>query len=55
MTQGYCMKCKAMREMSQERMEVMTKGKVVGNRLLRGICPVCGTKMCKIIGKPKEV
>ena len=42
----YCVKCKAKRE---------TEGDVVisenGRRMAKGICPVCGTKLNRILGK----
>jgi hypothetical protein len=43
---GYCVKCKAKRDF---------QGEVVvsdsGRRMAKGICPVCGTKMNRILGK----
>ncbi len=51
MTQGYCVKCKEKREMKDEK-EVEMKGKGdVKRRAMTGICPECGTKMFKILGK----
>lgn len=50
-TTGYCVKCKAKREMKDER-EVSMKGKGgVKRRAMTGICPKCGTKMFRILGK----
>jgi len=42
--QGYCVKCRAKREMR------MTKNIIMKNRkpAVQGICPVCGTKMFRI-------
>ncbi|MBZ9577734.1 hypothetical protein KJA13_01710 [Patescibacteria group bacterium] len=49
--QGYCVKCKAKREIQNER-EVAMKGKgKVKRRALTGTCPNCGTKMFRILGK----
>ncbi len=52
-TQGYCVKCKAKREMKGERAVVMKNGR----NALTGTCSVCGTKMFKIgagsASKPK--
>ena len=45
-TNAYCVKCKAKRDMSNEQMITMKKGKPA----TQGTCPVCGTKMFKIGG-----
>jgi len=45
--EGYCVKCKAKREMLNGK-EVKTKN---GRRMLKGKCPECGTTMCRILGK----
>lgn len=51
MTQGYCVKCKKKRDISNEK-EVTMKGKGgVARRAMTGTCPVCGTKMFRIMGK----
>ena len=42
--EGYCMKCKAKREM-QDTIEVTTKN---GRPMTKGKCPECGTTICKI-------
>ena len=42
--EGYCMKCKAKREM-QDTIEVVTKN---GRPMTKGKCPECGTTICKI-------
>ncbi|MEI6266666.1 MAG: DUF5679 domain-containing protein [bacterium] len=47
MAEGYCVKCKAKREMS-EAQEVTMKN---GRRAMKGVCPTCGTGMYKILGK----
>ncbi|MCX6806993.1 MAG: DUF5679 domain-containing protein [Candidatus Berkelbacteria bacterium] len=45
--EGYCVKCKAKREMS-DAAEVTLKN---GRRAMKGKCPSCGTGMFKILGK----
>jgi Zn finger protein HypA/HybF involved in hydrogenase expression len=53
MTEAYCVKCKKKRDMKDER-EVTMKGKGGTKRsALTGVCPVCGTKMFRIMGKAK--
>jgi Zn finger protein HypA/HybF involved in hydrogenase expression len=50
-TEGYCVKCKAKRVMTNEK-EVSMAGKGgVTRRAMTGICPKCGTKMFRILGK----
>ena len=49
--QGYCVKCKAKKDM-QDPKEITMKGKGgVKRRAMTGSCPECGTKMFKILGK----
>ncbi|MDQ1375203.1 MAG: hypothetical protein QOJ09_2541 [Actinomycetota bacterium] len=43
---GYCVKCREKRDFEGE--EVQTAN---GRRAAQGICPVCGTKMYRILGK----
>ncbi|MEA3368877.1 MAG: DUF5679 domain-containing protein [Candidatus Ratteibacteria bacterium] len=45
--EGYCVKCKAKKEM-QETKEVTMK---TGRRAMKGKCPDCGTAMFRILGK----
>lgn len=47
MAQGYCVKCRAKKEMT-DATEVTMKNK---RRALKGKCPTCGTGMFKILGK----
>ncbi|MDI6603189.1 MAG: DUF5679 domain-containing protein [Patescibacteria group bacterium] len=50
-TQAFCVKCKKKKEMKDEK-EVTMKGKGgVKRRAVTGVCPVCGTKMFRILGK----
>ena len=44
--EGYCVKCKTKRVMTDPH-EVTTNGR----RMLKGVCPVCGTNMNRILGK----
>jgi len=48
--EGYCVKCKAKREMAQAQ-EVTMKN---GRQAMKGKCPVCGTGMYKILGGKKK-
>jgi len=51
--QAYCVKCKAKREMENEK-EVTFKAKGGKKRsAMSGTCPKCGTKMFRILGKKK--
>ena len=45
--EGYCVKCKAKREMKDAK-EVSMKN---GRRAMKGKCPDCGTAMFRILGK----
>jgi uncharacterized Zn finger protein (UPF0148 family) len=47
MTQGYCVKCKAKREMKNPQNITMKNGK----KAVKGVCPVCGTGVFRIGGK----
>ena len=44
--EAYCVKCKAKREFTGE-----IKVSASGRRMAQGICPVCGTKVNRILGK----
>jgi len=50
-TQAYCVKCKAKRDMKDEKQVTMKNGQSA----LSGICTVCGTKMFKIGGGGKKI
>ncbi len=43
--EAYCVKCKAKREFTGEVHETN------GRRMAKGICPTCGTKVTRILGK----
>jgi len=45
---GYCLKCKKIKEMKDEDI-VTTKN---GKSMAKGICPDCGTKICKMLSNP---
>jgi len=47
---GYCVKCRTKREMKDAK-EVKMKGKGGARKALKGVCPVCGTGMYRILGK----
>ena len=47
MAEGYCVKCKAKKEIVDAVEEVMKNGR----RAIKGKCPTCGTVMFKILGK----
>jgi len=49
MAEGYCVKCKAKRNMSNTQ-EVTMKN---GRKALKGKCSSCGTGMYKILGMAK--
>ena len=44
MTMGYCVKCKASREIKDAKQITMKNGRPA----TQGSCPVCGTKIFKI-------
>jgi hypothetical protein len=47
MAEGYCVKCKAKKEISAGVEETMKNGR----KAIKGKCPTCGTVMFKILGK----
>ena len=58
MAEGYCVKCKAKKEIANGVEETMKNGR----KAIKGKCPTCGTVMFKILGKagsgesqPKQV
>ena len=46
MAEGYCVKCKAKKEIADGVEEVMKNGR----RAIKGRCPSCATVMFKILG-----
>jgi hypothetical protein len=46
MPEGYCVKCKAKKEIINAVEEVMKNGR----KAIKGRCPTCGTVMFKILG-----
>ena len=46
MAEGYCVKCKAKKEISDAVEETMKNGR----KAIKGKCPTCGTVMFKILG-----
>ena len=45
--EGYCVKCKAKREMKDAKEVTMANGR----KAMKGTCSKCGTGMFKILGK----
>ena len=48
-TEAYCVKCREKREMRDEKEVTFDNGR----RAMQGICPVCGTKMTRILPSKK--
>ena len=46
MAEGYCVKCKAKKEITDGVEEVMKNGR----KAIKGKCPTCGVVMFKILG-----
>ena len=46
MAEGYCVKCKAKKEIVDAVEELMKNGR----KAARGKCPVCGTTLNRILG-----
>jgi uncharacterized protein DUF5679 len=44
--EAYCVKCRAKREFEGTEVELKN-----GRKAAQGICPVCGTKVMRILGK----
>jgi len=45
--EGYCVKCKSKREISNANEIIMKNGR----KAMKGSCPSCGTGMFRILGK----
>jgi Zn finger protein HypA/HybF involved in hydrogenase expression len=50
-TTAYCVKCKAKRDIKDEKVVAMKGKGGVARRAMTGTCPKCGTKMFRILGK----
>ncbi|MBK6776272.1 MAG: hypothetical protein IPG74_10680 [Flavobacteriales bacterium] len=48
--EGYCVKCKAKREMKDAKENTMANGR----KAMKGTCVKCGTGMFKILGNAKK-
>jgi len=46
---AYCLTCKADREVTNARYETAKNGVLV----VKGVCPVCGRKIARLLGKQK--
>ncbi len=44
--EGYCVKCKAKKEMNDAKEQIMKNGR----KAMKGKCDTCGTSMFKILG-----
>jgi uncharacterized Zn finger protein (UPF0148 family) len=51
MAEGYCVKCKAKKEIAEAVEEVMKNGR----KAIKGKCPTCGVVMFKILGGKASV
>jgi len=49
MYEAYCVKCREKREFDGEEVELKN-----GRRAAQGLCPTCGTKMNRMLGKKAE-
>lgn len=47
MVEAYCVKCKAKRQIKNPVMTTLKNGR----KAVKGVCPVCGTKLFRIGGK----
>jgi len=47
MPQARCMRCRKQVEIKSPK-EVVLKNKL---KAIKGVCPTCGTKVCRILGK----
>jgi hypothetical protein len=48
--EAYCVKCKGKKEMANAQEVTMKNGRPA----MQGTCPVCGTKLFRILGPKKE-
>ena len=51
MSEGYCVKCKAKKEIAEGMEETMKNGR----KAIKGKCPTCGVVMFKIMGGKSSV
>ena len=50
--QMYCVKCRKKVAVTDPRVETMKKGRSkVAMKAYRGVCPICGTRVTRFIGK----
>jgi ssDNA-binding Zn-finger/Zn-ribbon topoisomerase 1 len=49
-TEAYCVKCREKREMKDEEEVTMKNGRPA----VQGICPVCGTKLFRLMSTKKK-
>ena len=49
MAEARCMKCRTQVQIKDPK-DIVLKN---GLKAIKGVCPTCGTKVCRIIGKAK--
>jgi len=49
MAMAYCLTCHCDREVKNSRYETAKNGVL----FVKGVCPVCGRKIARLLGKPK--
>lgn len=49
-TEAYCVKCREKREMKDEEEVTMKNGRPA----VQGVCPVCGTKLFRLMSTKKK-
>lgn len=52
MTEGRCMKCKKQVQIKDAK-DTTIQGKAGTLAAIHGVCPTCGTKVFRIVGKKK--
>ena len=50
MAMAYCLTCHCDREVKNSRYETAKNGVL----FVKGVCPVCGRKIARLLGKPKK-
>lgn len=50
MATAYCLKCKCTRDVNNPHYETLKNGTLT----VKGVCPTCGTKLARIIGKDEK-
>ena len=50
MAMAYCLTCHCDREVKNSRYETAKNGVL----FVKGVCPICGRKIARLLGKPKK-